>query len=145
MGGGSVRFDLIANFSPGETIPWPRTLEMILEQCSLAESAGFTTAWFTAHHFAHNGYMNAPPNPVQMCTHVAAHCKKLRGGTAPIILPDWHPPRVPADVALLEHLTLGPADFGLAKGLHELFTVQLSMAEALPDNHVAMRHSPTVL
>ena len=95
-----MRFDLIANFSPGETIPWPRTLEMILEQCSLAEGAGFTTAWFTEHHFAHNGYMNAPPNPVQMCTHVAAHCKKLRVGTAPIILPDWHPLRVAEDDGL---------------------------------------------
>ena len=29
-----MRYDLIANFSLGETIPWPRTLEMILEQCS---------------------------------------------------------------------------------------------------------------
>ena len=48
-----MRFDLIANFSPGETIPWPRTLEMILEQCSLAEEAGFTTAWFTAVSYTH--------------------------------------------------------------------------------------------
>ena len=35
-----MRFDLIANFSPGETKPWPRVLEMIKEQCSLAEQAG---------------------------------------------------------------------------------------------------------
>jgi hypothetical protein len=35
-----MRFDLIANFSPGETIPWPRTLEMIREQTALAEEAG---------------------------------------------------------------------------------------------------------
>jgi len=26
-----MRFDLIANFSPGETLPWPRVLEMIRE------------------------------------------------------------------------------------------------------------------
>ena len=45
LGDYTVRFDLIANFSPGETIPWPRTLEMILEQCQLAEEAGFTTAF----------------------------------------------------------------------------------------------------
>jgi len=89
--GGIVRFDLIANFSPGETIPWPRVLEMIREQCSLAEQAAFTTAWFTEHHFAHNGYMNAPPNPIQLGTHIAAHCQNLRVGTAPIVLPDWHP------------------------------------------------------
>ena len=89
-----MRFDIIANFSPGETKPWPQVLEMIKEQCTLAEQAGFTTAWFTEHHFAHNGYMNAPPNPIQMATHISAHCEKLRVGTAPIVLPDWHPIRV---------------------------------------------------
>ncbi len=121
-----MRFDLIANFSPGETIPWTRSLEMILEQCSLAEAAGFTTAWFTEHHFAHNGYMNAPPNPIQMCTHVAAHCKKLRVGTAPIVLPDWHPLRVAEDVAMLDNMTFGRVDFGVAKGINERATIQFN-------------------
>lgn len=121
-----MRFDLIANFSPGETIPWTRTLEMILEQCMLAEQAGFTTAWFTEHHFAHNGYMNAPPNPIQMGTHVAAHCKKLRVGTAPIILPDWHPLRVAEDAAMLDNMTHGRFDFGVAKGINERSTIQFN-------------------
>ena len=121
-----MRFDLIANFSPGETKPWPRVLEMINEQCSLAEQAGFTTAWFTEHHFAHNGYMNAPPNPIQMATHVAAHCKNLRVGTAPIVLPDWHPIRVAEDVAMLDNMTLGRVDFGVAKGINERSTIQFN-------------------
>ena len=121
-----MRFDLIANFSPGETIPWTRALEMILEQCTLAEQAGFTTAWFTEHHFAHNGYMNAPPNPVQMATHVAAHCPRLRVGTAPIVLPDWHPLRVAEDVAMLDNMTRGRVDFGAAKGINERATLQFN-------------------
>ncbi len=134
-----MRFDLIANFSPGETIPWTRSLEMILEQCSLAEAAGFTTAWFTEHHFAHNGYMNAPPNPIQMCTHVAAHCKKLRVGTAPIVLPDWHPLRVAEDVAMLDNMTLGRVDFGVAKGINERATIQFNRVADRRDNSKAMR------
>lgn len=134
-----MRFDLIANFSPGETIPWPRTLEMILEQCLLAEQAGFTTAWFTEHHFAHNGYMNAPPNPIQMCTHVAAHCKKLRVGTAPIVLPDWHPLRVAEDVAMLDNMTIGRVDFGIAKGINERSTIQFNKNADRRDNARVMR------
>ena len=134
-----MRFDLIANFSPGETIPWTRTLEMILEQCSLAEKAGFTTAWFTEHHFAHNGYMNAPPNPIQMCTHVAAHCKKLRVGTAPIVLPDWHPLRVAEDVAMLDNMSLGRVDFGVAKGINERSTIQFNRDADRRDNERVMR------
>ena len=134
-----MRFDLIANFSPGETIPWARTLEMILEQCTLAEQAGFTTAWFTEHHFAHNGYMNAPPNPIQMGTHVAAHCPKLRVGTAPIVLPDWHPLRVAEDVAMLDNMTLGRVDFGVAKGINERSTIQFNKHADRRDNARVMR------
>lgn len=121
-----MRFDLIANFSPGETIPWTRALEMIREQCKMGEQAGFTTAWFTEHHFAHNGFMNAPPNPIQMCTHIAAHCPNLRVGTAPIVLPDWHPLRVAEDVAMLDNMTLGRVDFGVAKGINERSTIQFN-------------------
>jgi alkanesulfonate monooxygenase SsuD/methylene tetrahydromethanopterin reductase-like flavin-dependent oxidoreductase (luciferase family) len=134
-----MRFDLIANFSPGETIPWTRTLEMILEQCSLAEQAGFTTAWFTEHHFAHNGYMNAPPNPIQMCTHVAAHCRTLRVGTCPVVLPDWHPLRVAEDVAMLDNMTLGRVDFGVAKGINERSTIQFNPNADRRDNDKVMR------
>ena len=134
-----MRFDLIANFSPGETKPWPRVLEMINEQCFLAEQAGFTTAWFTEHHFAHNGYMNAPPNPIQMATHVAAHCKNLRVGTAPIVLPDWHPIRVAEDVAMLDNMTLGRVDFGVAKGINERSTIQFNTNADRRNNDKVMR------
>ena len=134
-----MRFDLIANFNPGETIPWTQTIDMILEQCNLAEQAGFTTAWFTEHHFAHNGYMNAPPNPIQMCTHVAAHCQKLRVGTAPIVLPDWHPLRVAEDVAMLDNMTRGRVDFGVAKGINERSTIQFNKDADRRDNDKVMR------
>ncbi|MDA9329916.1 LLM class flavin-dependent oxidoreductase, partial [Amylibacter sp.] len=118
---------------------WPRVLEMINEQCSLAEQAGFTTAWFTEHHFAHNGYMNAPPNPIQMATHVAAHCKNLRVGTAPIVLPDWHPIRVAEDVAMLDNMTLGRVDFGVAKGINERSTIQFNTNADRRNNDQVMR------
>jgi alkanesulfonate monooxygenase SsuD/methylene tetrahydromethanopterin reductase-like flavin-dependent oxidoreductase (luciferase family) len=134
-----MRFDLIANFNPGITIPWPRVLEMLREQCSLAEQAGFTTAWFTEHHFAHNGYMNAPPNPIQMCTHIAAHCQKLRVGTCPVVLPDWHPLRVAEDIAMLDNMSLGRVDFGVAKGINERATIQFNKDADRRDNAKVMR------
>ena len=129
-----MRFDLIPNFSPGETIPWDRALEMLREQTSLAEAAGFTTSWFTEHHFAHNGYMNAPPNPIMMSAHIAAHCQKIRVGTCPVVLPDWHPLRVAEDVAMLDNMTLGRVDFGVAKGINERSTIQFNAAADRRDN-----------
>jgi alkanesulfonate monooxygenase SsuD/methylene tetrahydromethanopterin reductase-like flavin-dependent oxidoreductase (luciferase family) len=134
-----MRFDLIPNFNPGETIAWDTVLHRMREQTSMAEQAGFTTAWFTEHHFAHNGYMNAPPNPVQMCTHIAAHCEKIRVGTAPIVLPDWHPLRVAEDVAMLDNMTLGRVDFGVAKGINERATIQFNRDADRRDNDKVMR------
>jgi len=134
-----MRFDLIANFSPGETIPWTRALEMIREQTGLCEQAGFTTSWFTEHHFAHNGYMNAPPNPIQMCTHIAAQFDRIRIGTCPIVLPDWHPLRVAEDVAMLDNMSLGRVDFGVAKGINERATIQFNRDADRRDNARVMR------
>jgi len=134
-----MRFDLIANFSPGETIPWTRALEMIREQTGLCEQGGFTTSWFTEHHFAHNGYMNAPPNPIQMCTHVASRFDKIRVGTCPIVLPDWHPLRVAEDVAMLDNMSLGRVDFGAAKGINERSTIQFNTDADRRDNSKVMR------
>ncbi len=134
-----MRFDLIANFSPGETIPWTRALEMIREQTGICEQAGFTTSWFTEHHFAHNGYMNAPPNPIQMCTHIASKFDKIRVGTCPIVLPDWHPLRVAEDVAMLDNMSLGRVDFGVAKGINERTTIQFNRDADRRDNSKVMR------
>ena len=122
-----MRFDFIPFFNPGETIPWTQTVAMMREQTQVGEEAGFKTVWLTEHHFAHNGYLNATPNPVLMCADLAAHCKKIRVGQAPIVLPDWHPLRVAEDVALLDNMTDGRVDFGAAKGINERATLQFNI------------------
>ncbi len=134
-----MRFDFIPNFNIGRTIPWDRTLEMLREQSKIVEDADFTTVWFTEHHFAHNGFLNAPPNPIQMCTHIAAHCQKIRVGTCPVVLPDWHPLRVAEDIAMLDNMTLGRVDFGVAKGINERQTLQFFKDADRRDNDKVMR------
>lgn len=134
-----MRFDIIPFFNPGETIPWDRTIKMMREQTAIAEQAGFTTAWFTEHHFAHNGYLNAPPNPILMGADIAAHCKKIRVGQAPVVLPDWHPLRVAEDVAMLDNMTEGRVDFGVAKGINERATLQFNRNADRRDNDTCFR------
>ncbi len=134
-----MRFDLIPNFNIGVTIPWVRTLEMLREQTSLVEQAGFTTVWFTEHHFAHNGFINAPPNPIQLCTHIGAYFKKIRVGTCPVVLPDWHPLRVAEDIAMVDNMTLGRVDFGVAKGINERQTLQFNKNADRRNNEKVMR------
>ncbi len=134
-----MRFDFIPNFNIGRVIPWQRTLEMMREQSAIVEQANFTTVWFTEHHFAHNGFLNAPPNPIHMCTHIAAHCQKIRVGTCPIVLPDWHPLRVAEDAAMLDNMSLGRFDFGVAKGINERQTIQFNINADRRNNDKVMR------
>ena len=122
-----MRFDFSPFFNPGENIPWDRAVCMMREQTQVAEEAGFTTVWITEHHMAHNGYMNAPPNPVLMGADLATHCKKIRVGQAPVVLPDWHPLRVAEDVALLDNMTQGRVDFGAGRGRNERTTLQFNI------------------
>ena len=110
-------FDFVPFFNPGENISWDRVVKMMREQTQIAEQGDFTTVWLTEHHFAHNGYLNAPPNPIMMSLDLASHSKKIRVGQAPIVLPDWHPLRVAEDIALLDNMTEGRVDFGVAKGI----------------------------
>jgi alkanesulfonate monooxygenase SsuD/methylene tetrahydromethanopterin reductase-like flavin-dependent oxidoreductase (luciferase family) len=83
--------------------------------------------------------MNAPPNPILMGAHVAAHCRKIRVGTCPVILPDWHPLRVAEDVAMLDNMTLGRVDFGVAKGINERSTIQFNRDADRRDNDKVFR------
>jgi alkanesulfonate monooxygenase SsuD/methylene tetrahydromethanopterin reductase-like flavin-dependent oxidoreductase (luciferase family) len=122
-----MRFDFIPFFNPGEIIPWTQTVAMMREQTQVAEQAGFKTVWLTEHHFAHNGYLNATPNPILMCADLAAHSKTIRVGQAPVVLPDWHPLRVAEDIALLDNMTDGRVDFGAAKGINERTTLQFNI------------------
>ena len=129
-----MRFDFSPFFNPGENIPWDRVVDMMREQTRLAEDAGFTTVWLSEHHFAHNGYMNAPPNPVLMGSDLAAHCKKIRVGQCPVVLPDWHPLRVAEDVALLDNMTKGRVDFGAGRGTNERTTLNFNSNADRRDN-----------
>ena len=129
-----MRFDFIPFFNPGENIPWIETAKMMREQTQLAEDASFETVWLTEHHFAHNGYLNAPPNPILMCADLAAHSKKIRVGQSPVVLPDWHPLRVAEDIAVLDHLTEGRVDFGASKGINERVCIQFNKDADRRDN-----------
>ena len=122
-----MRFDFNPFFNPGQNIPWNQVVQMFGDQTEIAEQSGFTTVWCTEHHFAHNGYLNAPPNPILMCAHLGARFAKIRLGQAPVVIPDWHPLRVAEDIALLDNMTEGRVDFGAGRGTNERSCVQFNI------------------
>ena len=84
-----------------------------LEHTSLAEELGFSRAWFAEHHFSNYSLC---PSPLIFCTQVAAMTKRIRVGSAVLILPLHAPARVIAEIALVDALSGGRLDVGVGSG-----------------------------
>lgn len=78
-----------------------------------AEALGFDAVWMAEHHF-HPYCIN--PDPLLLATHVAARTKTIRIGTAANIATLIHPVRIAEQAAMLDNLSGGRVDIGLAKG-----------------------------
>jgi alkanesulfonate monooxygenase SsuD/methylene tetrahydromethanopterin reductase-like flavin-dependent oxidoreductase (luciferase family) len=78
-----------------------------------AEELGFDAVWMAEHHF-HRYCIN--PDPMLLATHVAARTKKIRIGTAANVATLIHPLRIAEQAAMLDNLSEGRVDLGLAKG-----------------------------
>ncbi|MGO9158923.1 LLM class flavin-dependent oxidoreductase [Mycobacterium sp.] len=77
------------------------------------EALGFAGAWLPEHHLADDGYM---PSPLVTLAAVAARTTSMRIGTAVALAPLHHPVRFAQDCALLDTLSDGRLDIGLAIG-----------------------------
>src|SRR5579885_1602877 len=98
--------------SPGLE-PAQEMYRRVLGWTVLAEDLGFDSVWFAEHHFSNYGYI---PNPLMMAVRAARETRRVRLGTAVLVLPFWHPLRVAEDIAMADQLTDGRLDVGVARG-----------------------------
>ena len=84
-----------------------------IEHAQTAEELGFRNIWFAEHHFSTYGYLG---RPVQFATYIAAKTRRLRVGTAVIVVPLHHPLVVAEEIATLDLLAHGRVDIGLGRG-----------------------------
>src|SRR5215470_15688998 len=78
-----------------------------------AEALGFHSTFVVEHHFTGYGQVSATLN---LLTWVGARTRRLRLGTAVLVLP-WHSPVLLAEqTATLDLLSGGRLDFGIGKG-----------------------------
>ncbi len=87
--------------------------QRVTEWSQMAEDLGFDSVWFAEHHFSSYGYI---PNPLMMAVKIAQHTRRVRLGTAVLVLPFWNPLRVAEDIAMADQLTEGRLDVGVARG-----------------------------
>jgi alkanesulfonate monooxygenase SsuD/methylene tetrahydromethanopterin reductase-like flavin-dependent oxidoreductase (luciferase family) len=114
-----------------------------IEQAKLADELGFSCWWEVEHHSTPDfSYSSCPELVLAAIGHAT---KRLRVGHAGILVPFKinHPLRAAERVAMLDHLTNGRVEAGLAKsGGKEWETFEITEAEATEDLIEATRLFP---
>ncbi|MFV0435717.1 MAG: LLM class flavin-dependent oxidoreductase [Leucobacter sp.] len=91
---------------------WANLVELAL----LAEAGGFSTVWIGEHHAME---YTASPNPIPQLAYIAARTSKIRLGAGTIIAPFWSPIRAAGEIALLDVISGGRAELGVARGAYQ--------------------------
>jgi alkanesulfonate monooxygenase SsuD/methylene tetrahydromethanopterin reductase-like flavin-dependent oxidoreductase (luciferase family) len=78
-----------------------------------AEELGFANMWLAEHHFSTYGYLS---RPLTYALHLADKTRRIRVGTAVIVVPLHHPLVIAEEIATVDLLTGGRLDVGLGRG-----------------------------
>lgn len=98
---------------PQWRVPWPQLYSETLGQAAHAEQLGFSSVWLSEHHFTGEGYL---PSLGVMLGALAERTSVARLGTAVLLAPLHHPLRLAEDLAVVDQLSAGRLDVGLAPG-----------------------------
>ncbi len=84
-----------------------------VEIAQTADELGFDSIWCAEHHFSTYGYLS---RPLMMANHIASKTKRIRVGSAVVVLPLHHPLIVAEEIATADILSGGRLDVGLGRG-----------------------------
>ena len=99
--------------SPDGEVDEKSLVEETLEQCILADEAGFDYLWFVEHHFLTSFSGSSCPEVIYGA--LSRLTKRIRLGFGVVILPHHHPIRVAERVAMVDHMSDGRVDFGTGR------------------------------
>jgi alkanesulfonate monooxygenase SsuD/methylene tetrahydromethanopterin reductase-like flavin-dependent oxidoreductase (luciferase family) len=108
-----VRVDvfLLAGQFPGTTAG--QALREALRYALAAQRAGFDGVWIAEHHFIRYGTC---PSALAFAAYVLGRTERIRVGTAACILSNRHPVALAEEAVLLDELSGGRLDLGVARG-----------------------------
>jgi alkanesulfonate monooxygenase SsuD/methylene tetrahydromethanopterin reductase-like flavin-dependent oxidoreductase (luciferase family) len=84
-----------------------------MDYARTAETAGFDGVWLAEHHFISYGVC---PSAVAPAGFLLGRTTRLRVGTAAAILSTWHPVALAEETVLLDTVSGGRFDLGVARG-----------------------------
>jgi len=93
--------------------PTAQVFGEVAEQTRLADELGYAIAWFAEHHFS-NYCLCA--SPLMMVAHCASITRRIRLGTAVVVLPLYNPARLAAEIATADALSNGRLMLGIGAG-----------------------------
>ena len=120
-----MKFGVLQFFSwPGRRVPLATVYERAFQRMEVMDKTGYDAVWLAEHHFS---TYSVCPSVHIMGTHIAAHTKNLRIGTAISLASFYHPLRLAEEVALLDHVSGGRVNWGAGRGFdpteHKVFGV----------------------
>ena len=100
-----------------------------LEQVLHAERLGYSSVWFTEHHFTRHGIVSATAS---VLSYLAAITDTIRLGTAVTVLPFHSPIQLAEQMATVDLLSNGRLDLGVGRGYQwgEFHRMNIPMEEA---------------
>ena len=107
-----MQFGMMYLFSEYGNIPQPQVFKEFLEEVELAEELGFDSIWLPEHHFTVYGMLG---DTLTMAAAIAQRTKKIKIGTAVVLLPLQHPVRVAEQAALVDCLSEGRLLLGVGR------------------------------
>ncbi|NEB07889.1 LLM class flavin-dependent oxidoreductase [Streptomyces coelicoflavus] len=113
-----MRFSLFAHMERWDDKVSHRELfENLTELTLMAEAGGFSTVWVGEHHAME---YTIAPSPMPILAHLAARTSTIRLGAGTIIAPFWHPIRAAGETALLDVISNGRMEVGIARGAYQI-------------------------
>ncbi|MDT9594218.1 LLM class flavin-dependent oxidoreductase [Nocardioides zeae] len=99
-----------------EEVSHTEAFENLVELTLLAEAGGFSTVWVGEHHSME---YTISPSPMPTLAYLAARTTTIRLGAGTIIAPFWNPIRAAGECALLDVISGGRMEVGLARGAYQ--------------------------
>ena len=127
-----MKIGYFCNITNWKKKPYKQILDEARDIAVYCDKKNWDSIWFTEHHFNHEG-MEACPNPLMMCTDIAARTKQIRLGQACNVITFWNPIRLAEDIAALDHLSNGRVEVGIGRGVYGREAIHMNVEADLKD------------
>ena len=127
-----MKMGYFCNITNWKKKPYTEILDNARDIAVYCDKNNWNSIWFTEHHFNHEG-MESSPNPLMICTDVAARTKQIRLGQACNVITFWNPIRLAEDIAALDHLSRGRVEVGIGRGVYGREAVHMNVEADLKD------------